>query len=190
MPNAHDYTCTISEARVYTLKGNAKGYGRWWAEITIKEWSNGGSVNIQSESGNYANFWTAIGEGPFRKFLCKLNFDYFMEKCRGSAYKEFDAEQTIRELQERVIEGRREGWLEPDAARDIWNDLVDVSVCSASSIGDLLCVIDGQRIVSELYDGDWYDAPNCEKPRQECLNFWRHIWPCACEVWKKELENA
>lgn len=171
-PYNKEYTSSISEARVYTLKGRAQGYGRWWAEVTIREWPGGGSVNIQSESGSYATFWTAIGDVCLRKFLCSLHFDYFMERCCGSAY----------------IEGRREGWLKPEAARDIWNELTQARGLPYSSLSDLLHEIDASRVISELYDGDYCSAPDCEKPRQECLNFWRHIWPCACEVWREELE--
>ena len=177
------YTCTKDTAVVYKFR--LKGFG--WANISIREWPDGGAIDIQSDYGNYANTWYAIGSGPFRKFLCGVDMGYFFNKCLGNAYLEFDCEATIREIRKDIIRDRREGNIEHDAAREIWESLDDLDTNSAYGMLAEMGEDAFDYMVDELYGHDRSMLPNITRPKCDCTNFWQQIWPCACEVWRKEL---
>lgn len=181
-----NYTCEKDAAVVYRLRVQDGGI-RTWANITIREWPRGGSLDIQSDHGNYSNLWMSVGDKPFRHFLCSLNMGYFFEKCLGSSYLEFDCEATIREIRNDLIESRRAGTIEKEVAREIWGDLEGVLASSAYALSFEMGESSFDYMVNHLYGGDYVDLPDVMRPRPDCVNFWNLIWPCACEVWRKEL---
>lgn len=87
-----EYTCVKDEAVVYKMKAGKPGWG--WANITIREWEGGGSVDIQSDFGAYAYSWGAIGSGTFRAFLRGLNYGYFMGKAAANRGRQFSWEES------------------------------------------------------------------------------------------------
>lgn len=157
----------------------------YWADISIREWPGGGSIDVQSDYGLYAYTWYSIGDEPFRKFLCSLCRDYFMAKTRGErGWKNYDGPATIREIRKNIIEDRLEGEITKKDARSMWNSL--------EGKGDWLfteLVEDStfEGILDRIYGDDFSNIPCIESPKFECLNFWSIIWPCACEIWKNEL---
>lgn len=183
MNQSLEYTCTKDTAVVYKLRGKSLG----WAEISIREWPGGGSISIQSDFGDYANIWNAIGEEPLRKFLCNLNMDYFLKKCLGNAYLEFDCEATIREIKSDIIRNRRYASIEHSVAREIWDSLRAVDANNASAMLVEMGEDAFDYMVGELYDHDRSLLPIMNRPNGQCVGFWERIWPCACEVWRKEL---
>lgn len=177
------YTCTKDTAVVYKLRG--KGFA--WADITIREWPGGGSIDIQSDFGDYANIWNSIGSGPLRKFLCGLNMDYFLNKCLGNAYLEFDCKGTIQEIKRDIIRGRRDASIEHGVAREIWDSLAGTDTDSEYGMLSEMGEDAFDYMVGELYGHDRSMIPIATRPKCECVNFWKEVWPCACEVWCKEL---
>lgn len=181
-----EYTYTKHPAVSYSLRGHAPGYGRWWAIVTIREWDGGGSLDVQSDSGNYSYLWSSIGSESLRKFLCGLQFDYFMGKTRGKHYEEFDAEATQKAILEDIIRSRRNGNIYSKVAKRLWDDVLSMDVSYPES-NFLEALFYEEELVVEIYDHSRCDIPWMKKPTMECLNFWEHIWPCACDMWRKEL---
>lgn len=178
---AEKYSCKRVAAITYALR-----VGGEYADITIREWPGGGSICIQSSFGSYANTWRAIGEGPFRKFLCGLkDMGYFFSKCMGDNYLEFDCEATVKEIKQDIIQCRRDGEVGIDDAREIWDSLPDHGL--ATSLYAEMGSYDFDELVNKIYGGDAVDFPHITRVKCDCRNFWEQIWPCACEIWLKEL---
>ena len=129
----------------------------------------------------------SYGEEPLRKFLCNLNMDYFLKKCLGNDYLEFDCEATIREIKSDIIRNRRYASIEHSVAREIWDSLRAVDANNASAMLVEMGEDAFDYMVGELYDHDRSLLPIMNRPNGQCVGFWERIWPCACEVWRKEL---
>ena len=181
-----NYTCEKETEIVYKLRVQDDGIHSW-ANITIREWPRGGSIDIQSDHGNYSNSWMNVGDKPFRHFLCRLDMGYFFNKCLGNSYLEFDCEATIREIRMDLLASRRAGDIEKDIAREIWESLEEVHANSAQGLILEMGESSFSVMVNELHGGDCIDLPDITRPKPDCVNFWKKIWPCACEVWRNEL---
>lgn len=98
-------TATVYKLRFRKNEGEQERFG--WADAAVRSWKGGGSISIQSDYGNYAYTWTAIGSASFLSFLIGLNFDYFMGKaCPG--YRQFAHEKTVDAIKRMIVERRRE----------------------------------------------------------------------------------
>lgn len=171
------YKVTTDTARVYKLRSD-KGWG--WANITIREWPRGGSIDVQSDFDSYSNTWSAVGDRPFREFLLQLDFGYFMGKAKPG-YMRFDADATAAAVRRMIIEQRRDGELAQRDAREMYDNLYMLH----------------EAISEESFYAAWYeyfgrlcdgcDAPNVHKPDAQAVSFWEYVWPVACEFWRKEL---
>ena len=176
------YTCKRVSSITYALRSGGE-----YADITIREWPGGGSIGIQSSFGSYANTWNAVGDEPFRKFLCGLDMSYFFSKCIGSDCLEFDCEATVKEIKREIIKFRKEDEIEHGVAREIWDSLPDLNASSGYEMVDGMGEHAFDKMVVELYGGDRSAIPFMTRTKCDCRNFWEQIWPCACEVWRKEL---
>ena len=177
------YTCKRVAAITYALR-----VGGDYADIVIREWPGGGYICIQSSFGSYANTWNAIGEEPFRKFLCGLkDMGYFFGKCMGNDYLEFDCEATVKEIKREIVKCRRAGEVGKEVSREIWDSLCELNANICSEMLADMGEYDFDHMVDRLYCGDRSAIPFITRPKCDCRNFWEQIWPCACEVWRKEL---
>ena len=175
MNQSLEYTCTKDTAVVYKLRVKNGGISEW-ANISIREWPNGGSIDIQSSFGRFSSSWPAIGEGQFRTFLCRLNdMGYFFQKCLGNAYLEFDCEATIREIKSDIIRDRRYASIEHSVAREIWDSLRDVDANNASAMLVEMGEDAFDYMVGELYDHDRSLLPIMNRPNGQCVDFWERI---------------
>lgn len=187
-----EFSCTTTEAKVYQLRQikNSDDYCSW-ADITVRSWDGGGTIDIQSDYGSYAYGWRHTGRKNFLEFLLKLNFHYFMGKCRmqdGGGYT-FDSEASVNEIYSTILRWRKENGLSKEKARELWNLMKASELDSVLSIQDVY-----EDIPPEVFSTIYYNDPtalpivNCNDPI--CKTFWNTAWQAACEVWKKELEVA
>lgn len=177
-----DPTCTIKTetARVYKLRPDT---GCGWADVTIREWPRGGSIDVQSDYGNFANTWTSVGDRPFRAFLCGIGFDYFMCKAAPD-YLRFDAKETARRVKSMILEDRKSGNQTAADARELFDQLDDIENCT-SEVEYYTVFYDG---FGRLCDG--CDAPCVHSPSAQSVVFWRHVWPAVTAFWRDELAAA
>jgi hypothetical protein len=179
-----NYTCEKDTATVYKIRIDGRSA---WAVITIRQWPKGGSIDIQSDYGNYSNSWCSIGERDFREFLLDLEFSYFMGKVRGHDYLRFSLEKTIAEVKADINEQRRDGEITKEKARECW-DILEESEQERDSEDIFYRRVMDADIEGAVYDGDMSAFPRALEPDPQCQGFWDVIWPVACDVWKKELE--
>lgn len=92
--------CHVSKeiATVYKMRFDGT---HTWANITLMDDGPGrGSIQIQSDYGDFSYFWGAMGEGKdIRKFLisCKNDPDYLIGKMAKRDY--YDQEASIAEVE-------------------------------------------------------------------------------------------
>ena len=181
--------CTKIEAITYQLRGYAQDHGQMWADITIREWNEGGSIDVQSDLGGYSYTWHAIGNMKLREFLCKLDFDYFMTKTTGRRHLEFDPDKTQEAILKDICRARHGNHISRGRARLFYDDVTSVQTASymncLSHFLEVLC--DKDALVREVYCRMGEDIEPIRTPTAVSANFWRHIWPAACKVWRDEL---
>jgi hypothetical protein len=186
-PRRNKMAVTIKKdiAHVYRVRIEKPLYG--WANITIREWPNGGSIDVQSDYGNYAYSWNSIGDRTLREFLCGLDYHYFMGKTRGGGQM-FSLKESIQELRKNVITRRRDGDMDKESARECWDHIKFISEHSGDTADAFSREFEGAYwFVDKLYGGEYMDIPFCEVDNPECVAFWERIWPIICAEWKKEI---
>lgn len=192
-----------------TKTTDAEVYRIWkdheWATIMLRCWSRPvnsggrettyycGEIMIHSSFGAWANTWTACGE-PFKAFLLDAEFDYVFTKFMGTELRVWDGEATVKGLQLRVIEWRRDGELSKDEARSLWDEISANGLELETSERDFVeCAY---RIASDL------DTPNIrhvlsepwefgrKQHDQQAVGFWRQLWPEFTQALRAEVEPA
>jgi hypothetical protein len=179
-----NYTLKKSNAEVYAIR--IKDDCTAWADITLESWKEGGSIKVISDYGDYTYMWNSIGSGSFKRFLCGLDYNYFMGKCRGHHGQQFSAKMTIQYIRSEIVTARRAHDLDKDTARASWNLLNDKDYMGGESEFCHFLCFEGSKLVDDLYHGDISSIPYGSEPIPECVGFWDIIWPIACDIWKHE----
>lgn len=182
------YICKKTEAACYSFR--RIGPFSAWADITLRQWPEGGAIHILSDYGSFGAHWINIGCKDFREFLVSLRMDYFFGKC-GYDFREFDCAASVRCIRQGILRGRRRTDLDRDAAREVWDTLFGIDTC-ASSWAEVEAQVGPaafDRMVEILYEHDYSMLPDVRVPRSEAVGFWDEVWPCACKVWREELDS-
>jgi hypothetical protein len=172
---------TTETAKVYKLRGEKEDKEPWaWAVIIIRSWPGGGSIDAQTDYGNYAYIWASIGDDDIREFLARLDYSYFMGKAHHTRGYRTDWEKTADEYKRLAMEKRRRGGLDADDAREIFDALEAIDrdegfFWQAREYPALY------RLISD------HDGMKQTERDAQCNGFWTVIWPRICEVWKEEL---
>lgn len=166
-----------------------------YAVIAIDEYEcgndyYGGDILIRSSLGNYCNSWYSCGD-PFKKFLTKVDFDYFMNKCVGrDGYLEYDIQATVRNMVKSIIQYRIEGELSKSDARFLYD-------CVTSIGGEFYSIDEFSHEINNIYYGghcgcDWvlsyYSDYFVRKPSDDTLLFWVKIWKPFIDQLKSEIK--
>lgn len=144
----------------------------------------GGHFAAVTSFGEYGATWTHCGL-PFLEFLCSLEFDYLMTKAAPEGhYRRYDHDATIASLRRLVSEGRRQGDIGKDDAREVWEAL------------DRLAREDngGHALITELRDvpklriltREPYEFIR-ETPSANARGFWTDLWPLLLTQWRAEI---
>lgn len=176
------YAITTDVARVYKVRSRGRSCGWGWAVATIREWPRGGQIDIQSDFGNYAYVWSAIGDCTLREFLCSLSFDYFMNKA-ASGWRVFDEEATIRVVKADIFDALKEGRIDRETAHE-WRDEAEECGGTGSEHG----------FAERLMNCDWfyslYDIGPSTVMRDsyQARAFWDGPWQALCNHWRAETK--
>lgn len=181
------YACKKTTAVVYTIKLKEEG---GWGTATIREWQGGGSIDIQSDYGNYAFTWGSIGEDCFRAFLVDLNMDYAMKKLTGYDMCELYFDDTIKAMKKEIIDTRKRDELTSEEAREAWDDMTDNIIPSEETMdGILKGCYETEKMLDIVYGGDLWGVNFVDRVKPQVQMFWDKIWLCFVDVWKEELKN-
>lgn len=176
-------------ATTYTFRGELST----WARCTIN--NSTGELSIQSDWGNWGHSWHIphTGHASLSAFFGeRASADYIAGKLLGRAgCTVFDIDATIAHLRGVVIEKRREGRLDAETARDLWNELGDMDADGAESSVDLFIErwmtggSDHLRIISEE---PWEDVQH--RPSREYRALVDIILPALIAECAKAVRNA
>jgi hypothetical protein len=145
----------INNVKVYaseTISMTFDPFG--WLVVTFCE--ERGSVQIQSDWGNVAFVWfqknTGIeGEHALKRFFAYTGVHYLLDKFSYDQKKlktVIDADKTMAALKEHVLEYRRDGSMDKEEAREIWDEL--------ELYDDELRAYDGEYDMNANYNS-WYE---------------------------------
>jgi hypothetical protein len=172
---------TMDTAKVYKLRGDEGGGWFTWAVIIIRSWKGGGSIDVQSDYGNYAYIWSSIGDADIREFLCNVGYDYFMSKAHHTRGYVTDWDKTADELKRMALESRRSGDLDADDAREIFDALEAID----RDEGFYWQARDYPALSKFVSRQEW---PKRVEREAQCNGFWERIWPTLRQAWTDELK--
>lgn len=197
----------MAENRV-TIDTTAETYrvrtaGHEWATIVLFGWQATGNdgtprecgeILINSSFGQWANSWSHLGM-PFKRFLRKAERSYIATKFMGADAYKFDGQLTVLELRQRLLDWRKEGQLNKDDARKLWDYIKEREDELESSPNDFVGVM--QEAQSELVnsvDMRYF----VEEPWEhlatsldiQFAGFWREVWPVFLEQLKAEQQEV
>lgn len=175
-----------ASARVYRITIETPCHS--WAHIIIEEWHEGGSLNIQSDYGNFAYSWSSIGPLCLREFLMGTQYDYFMSKAAPNRGREFSLEKSISALKREVLYLRKRGMLDREVARTCYGHILELNEYSGGSEAEYTASVP-YELVKKLYGGDYTEFPYGQENDSQCVAFWERIWPVVCREWQKELQE-
>ena len=181
-------------AEVYSVKNAGE-----WATIIVRSWADvgqndtlhhRGELLINSTFGAWSNYWNAPGI-PFKQFLASVEFDYLMSKLMGRELEEHDGESTFNHLKARILQMRRKGRIDKDAASWLWHEVEErheplradverfVEACTsileeAKRPWSTTHTRHMMGELNELFDEPWLNTKNRVNPSAK--GFWRDIW--------------
>lgn len=154
-----------------------------WAIITIDE--NGGLFNAQSDYGNYSYSWPNHGRKSFKHFLLELVRDksYFLGKVSNERY--YYQEKTEIAWKEQILEDRKEGFLNKEQARELWNEIIGFDYYTSDENIQHQCY--ENDIVCQYYGEPWENFEVVRGFSPQANLFAERIMPILGEIIKKEL---
>ena len=149
--------------------------GSEWAHIFMDEAT--GTFSAVSSFGNFSYIWSAIGNDTLAEFLSSLDAGYFFGKTHHGCGVRYSFDETIKNLKHRIIEGRREGRLCKDMARDAWDDIEKLMQDTASNETEYWLRINTMDGIWHLFDSDSEMLMPSQIVDPQCEGFWETIWP-------------
>ena len=156
-----------------------------WAIITIDE--NGGLFNAHTDYGDYNYSWPNHGRKSFKHFIIELVRDksYFLGKVSDDKY--YYAERTEEAWKEEVIRARKEGELNEEDARELWDEIVGFDYYVSSEGIQHQCY--ESDIVCKHYCEPWYQFDVVHGFSPQAHAFADIIMPILGEIIKKEISD-
>lgn len=138
--------------------------------IELDRKGNGFTFSMVGSYVNGGHYWGGPGN-DWRSFLKKIDADYFGTKILAGDYMEFDPDSTVAFIRQKVIEWRKDGYMDRDQARALWDEVYRRE-------GDLQYEVQVFEWFSQ-YCIDPYDATEFIRrvPHQQFTQFYNHLWP-------------
>lgn len=94
------------------------------ADVTIDDARCDLTINIDNGTAVFNHRWNARGvPGTFKEMLVESGSDYHYFLAKVANQTVFDAKATINEMKRRLLESRRDDYVNEDQARRVWNVL-------------------------------------------------------------------
>lgn len=119
--------------------------------------------------GTWSHTWHIGGES-LPRFLADLNSDYLASKLIGE-YTQFSPSETVKAVQQQIIDYRRTDSMDKDAARGLWDEIAGLEACGELNI----------HTFGEIYWGDFDVWPDLamREPSPFWQGFWDRLWTPA-----------
>jgi len=177
MATTQTYQVTKSKIELYKFRADS---GLYWADITIDAHGRGGRISIASDWGSWQNYWGAAGD-DFKDFLGRISWDYAADKFEVARH--VDVDETIKNWKQQLLEHRREGSIESEDARNVYDELVELEGIPQAQF--IYAVKDGSYIESYMYK--YHDCPDVSYMHDPAFKaFWDAIWPVMLAEFARE----
>lgn len=148
-----------------------KDKGEWvTAFIELDRRGNGFTFSMVGSYVDGGHYWPSPGK-DWRNFLKTISLDYFGTKILTVDFREFDPAGTIVHIKRKLIEWRKDGYMDREHARDFWDALR----------------VREDDLFSEVQVFEWfsrfcvdpYDVTDLIRraPHQQFTQFYNHLWP-------------
>lgn len=157
-----------------------------WAFLLINE--EIGIVSIVSDYGNWSAVWMPKHHGrqSLKHFIAEGDCDYLAKKLmRDEDRRQFNCDRTIDRIKEQLLSSRRDGSIEADEARSLYDDIEGME-------RDVSEDLFWERVpgdVHDFLDGD-YSSLACFDPTNELLWLRDGILPALVAELKKKIERT
>lgn len=105
---------------VYSIRNGGE-----WGIFMLDE--STGLFTAYSTFGNFTHQWTCIGNSTLAEFVSDLDFGYAMGKFKGTGYRIYDHDETVRQNKHHIISNRKHDWIDKDDARTAYNAFDEIS---------------------------------------------------------------
>ena len=175
---------TKHQAQCYHVSNGYDG-----ASIFLRYWprDDGGSSGYISVVGSFGSFGHYFGNtgGDFRAFLCGCDRYYLGGKFFGLQARVFDCDRTVEALKRFVIKQRRDGSLERDEARDMFDAVKDADH-SNSEEGFFMQL---SQTMPKFYEWEIYGMVE-RVMNPQLAGFFDDIWPGFVAELQAELRSV
>ena len=176
-----EFTCKKSTVEKYDIRWN-RGE---WALFTIDLETN--TMQCHSSFGDYAYTWSSPGES-FKRFLIGLEKDcgYLLNKVSRPV---FDFDESIKRWKKMIIDYRRDGSIDKEAARDCWQVVVDCESYGVEEEGYCYSIVADSSTITEHFFDAWETFAGVKTFPAAAMTFGKVIWPMLCKVLREEQEQ-
>jgi hypothetical protein len=172
-----------STVEKYFMSFERDGCESGWACFLIDDAQ--GFVCAMTDWGEYQYWWPRHGRKSLKHFLVEINEGYITDKFCGHP-KHFYAEETKAKIIKDILQERRTKAIDSDAARDMYDDVVDMEDTASS---DVFMFQLPTKVYEELYCNDWSSIPHIVGYTAWQQIFVRRIFPAFQNILRKELDE-
>ena len=152
-----------------------------WAEVHIRPFQEGVSVMADSSWGKFSYRWHSIGKGCPYAWLYNTDYGYFFGKVASNGGEVWDFDASAEKVKRDAIERRREGLLEKEETREVWDALKHIEPWCDNEQSYVHAVL-GTTIPDIVYDGDLASMSTGRIKDPRCIGFWG--------MWRGLLEHV
>ena len=136
-----------------------------------------GYFSCVTDWGNYAYWWTGIGDEDFRQFLITADAHYVMEKLNHSEMYGFHLEDTIKNSKKLI----KENVSDKETAKELINELKIIS-----SEQDFYLWWADKSYLGDLGEVEYVIS---KKPTGKAQGFMENLWPRFQKLLKDDIEK-
>lgn len=162
---------------------NLRSSRLWWARIWV---TSDGLITIASDYGHFG-YWFGGPGCEIRRFLTGVDPSQhgYMAIKLAAGRREYDAEETVRRIRGEVARMRKQGELDRNIARELWDSVDDFELGSSDARASSWL---DEDVVQEHLGVDAYGYFSRQIPG-DVRGFMRDVWPVFVETLKTELRS-
>ena len=177
-----EFTCKKSTVEKYDIRWN-RGE---WAIFTID--NSCGGMTCHSSFGDWNYSWPKHGRESFKHFIIELEKDW-QYLLRKVAEPVFDFDESIKRWKEKIIDYRRDGSIDKEAARECWQVISDCESDGVEEEWYCYCKVAENSTIREHFLNAWETFGGVKTFPPAAMTFGKVICPMLCKILREELEQ-
>jgi len=175
----------------YTKKSSSVLYdisnsgGMWtWAKITLNE--EDGSLQIQSDYGDYSYIWARHGRESLRHFLVELDDSYLGGKIGANLKANFNLELSCKAMRKELKEAHPY-FLTSNELKELLREVKRIEGTDINSEDVYFHECITSEVLTTFYTDPYF--PVVTTPNRDLTNFLKYIWTAFKKILIKELKE-